>query len=97
MRTRCVAQLAQRGESVVSAADFKTPAIGDALRRTATIAIAETLLPADTTQWRDIIEDHGWRGHVLILGAKGSTVDPATLNLAYVAAPFEIARLIALL
>lgn len=96
-RTRCVAQLVQRGDTVVSAEDFKTPALSDALRRHAAIAIAETLLPADTTQWRDVIEDHGWRGHVLILGAPGSTVDPVALDLAYLPAPFEIARLAALL
>lgn len=96
-RTRCVAQLAQRGDTVVSAADFKTPAIGDALRRTATIAIAETLLPADPTQWREIIADHGWHGRVLILGSTGSGIDTAALDLAYLPAPFEIGRLIALL
>jgi hypothetical protein len=94
-RTRCVAQLAQRGDTVVSAADFKAPALSDALRRHATIAIAETLLPTDTTQWREIIEDHGWLGQVLILGAPDSTVDPATLDLAYLSAPFEIGRLVA--
>jgi hypothetical protein len=97
MRTRCVAQLAQRGETVVSAADFKTPAIGDALRRSASIAIAEALLPADTTQWREIIEDHGWCGRVLILGTAGSTVDPAAIEMPYLPAPFDIAKLVALL
>jgi hypothetical protein len=96
-RTRCVAQLAQRGDTVVSAADFKMPALNDALRRHATIAIAETLLPADTTQWREIIEDHGWLGQVLILGTPGTSVDPAALDLPYLPAPFEIARLVALL
>ena len=97
MRTRCVAQLAQRGETVVSAADFKTPAIGDALRRTASIAIAESLLPTDMTQWREIIEDHGWCGRVLVLGTAGSMVDPAALDLPYLSAPFDIARVVALL
>jgi len=97
LRTRCVAQLAQRGETVVSAADFKTPAIGDALRRTASIAIAESLLPADPSQWCEIIEDHGWCGRVLILGTAGSTVDPAATELPYLPAPFDIARLVALL
>jgi hypothetical protein len=97
MRTRSVAQLAQRGDTVVSAADFKTPAISDALRRTAAIAIAETLLPEDSSQWREIIEDHGWHGRVLVVGKPGSRVDPATLDLAYLPAPFDIARMVALL
>ena len=67
------------------------------MRATATIAIAETLLPADATQWREIIEDHGWRGRVLILGAPGSTVDRATIDLPYLPDPFDTERLIAIL
>lgn len=95
VRAHCAAQLVQRGESVISAADFKTPDIGDKVRLSAVIVIAEILLPVDASHWREIIEDHGWGGPIVILGSAGSQIDVSRCGLAYLPGPFEIETLIA--
>lgn len=94
-RARCVVQFATRGDPIVSAPDFRAPHITDRVRGTATIAIAEVLLPNDTTDWRDIIVDHGWRGRIIVLGSSDGAGDPALDGIAYLPYPFDIARLVA--
>lgn len=94
-RSACTVQLVQRGDTIVSAADFKALDLSDGFRRNATIVIAEGLLPADTSAWRDVILDHGWRGKVVVLGSQHGAGDPALEGIAYLPYPFETGRLLA--
>jgi len=94
-RARCVVHLASSADTIVSAADFKAPHIADSIRATATILIAQALLPADAAQWHEVITDHGWHGRRVVLGSQGSEADPHLEDITYLPDPLDLAQLIA--
>ena len=84
LRSLLATRLAMIGQMPIVCADHRDPALGEPLRREATLIIGEALIAANPRDWLETLRDQCWSGRIIVIVDELREAIGATAELAVV-------------